>query len=215
MTEISLRQIAGRYRESPWLYYYALGKIALDPAYPRAAKILSGSAHPLLDLGCGMGLLAAYLRARGHNAPISGIDVDAGKIEIAQRLLAAEGAAFRAGDALDFGEHSGDVVMLDVLHYFSDGEQELLLKKIALSVAPGGVALIRVALKQSNLRYAVTHLEESFVKLVRWIPTTGRNFPVAEEVKGAFPAAEFESDVRPMWGCTPFNSYLFAFRRKI
>ena len=52
---------ARRYRAWPNLYYYAHGKIALDPAYPASARLLADSSHPLLDLGCGMGLLAAYL----------------------------------------------------------------------------------------------------------------------------------------------------------
>jgi len=214
MKSSPLKQTAARYREWPSLYYYALGKIWLDPAYPAVAEILRDSPRPLLDIGCGMGLLAGYLRANGHRAEISGMDVDAEKVALAQKLLGQEQAHFHAGDAMDFPNHSGDVVMLDVLHYFSDEQQPQLLKKIAASVAPGGVALIRVALNQPNLRYAVTQLEESFVKLVRWIPTTGRNFPTRDEVVAGFPEMEFAADVRPMWGCTPFNSYLFSFRRK-
>jgi SAM-dependent methyltransferase len=207
-----LREAASRYRRWPNLYYYAIGKIALDPAYPVVAAILRDSQHPLLDLGCGMGLLASYLRATGHRAPILGLDVDQRKIEVAQQVLS--GATFRTGDALNFPTHSGDIVMLDVLHYFGDEEQQRLLEKIAASIAPGGVALIRLALNEANWRFAATKFEEWFVHFSGWIPKRGWNFPTREEVLLPFSAGGFVGDVRPMWGLTPFNSYLFAFRRR-
>jgi 2-polyprenyl-3-methyl-5-hydroxy-6-metoxy-1,4-benzoquinol methylase len=209
-----LRQAAGRYKRWPRLYYYAVGKIALDPAYPAVAKNLSTSKLPLLDLGCGMGLLAAYLRASGHRASIIGWDVDEEKIKIARTVLPGTSASFRAGDALDFSEHCGDVVMLDVLHYFSDEDQQRLLRKIAASIAPQGVALIRLALNEPNWRFAATKAEEWFVHLARWIPVQGQNFPTRPEVSAPFAEEGLEVVVRPMWGWTPFNSHLFTIRRK-
>lgn len=209
----ALRATASRYRQWPNLYYYAQGKLALDPAYPVAARELASSPRPLLDIGCGMGLLAAWLRAHGHRAPISGMDVDDKKVRIAQDLLGAEQATFHTGDALDFAPHSGDVVMLDVLHYFDDNQQQRLLEKIAASLAPGGVALIRVTLNDKSWRFTATKLEEWFVHASGWIPTSGWNFPTRDEVGRPFLAAGFSEDARPMWGITPFNSYLFTFRR--
>jgi SAM-dependent methyltransferase len=208
-----LRQAAERYKRWPNLYYYAIGKIALDPAYPAVAKFLRDSARPLLDLGCGIGLLAAYLRASGYRAPIFGLDVDREKIDIAGKVLTGNGERFSAGDAMDFPEHYGDIVMLDVLHYFGDEDQQRLLRKIAASIAPGGVAMIRLALNEPNWRFAATKAEEWFVHFSRWIPVHGWNFPTREEVLKPFAQDGLESDVRPMWGWTPFNSYLFTFRR--
>jgi 2-polyprenyl-3-methyl-5-hydroxy-6-metoxy-1,4-benzoquinol methylase len=208
-----LRVTAQRYRQWPNLYYYAQGKLALDPAYPVVAKELASSPRPLLDIGCGMGLLAAWLRAHGHRAAITGLDVDGEKIRIAQNLLGSENASFHTGDALDFAPHAGDVVMLDVLHYFDDAQQQRLLEKIAASVAPGGVAMIRVTLNDKSWRFTVTKLEEWFVHASGWIPTTGWNFPTRDEIGGAFRAAGLTEESRPMWGITPFNSYLFTFRR--
>jgi trans-aconitate methyltransferase len=214
MSAASRQAAALRYR--PWsnLYYYAHGKIALDPAYPLVARTLKESNRPLLDIGCGMGLLAAYLRAHEHCAPIIGMDVDGEKVNLANDILGQENARFYAGDALTtFPEHSGDVVMLDVLHYFSDEQQQQLLEKMAASVAPGGVVLIRVTLNEPTLRFALTRLEEWFVKFSRWIPVTGSNFPTRDEVAAPFRRAGLEEDIRPMWGMTPFNSYLFSYRR--
>lgn len=208
-----LRQTVVRYRsESPSLYYYAIGKIRLDPAYPAVAEMLKNSPRPLLDVGCGVGLLAAYLRTCGHKAPITGLDIDTNKIAIANKVLGGENATFASGDARRLPNHRGDIILLDVLHYFTDAEQEALLSEIAARIAPGGVALIRIALRQRNLRHALTQLEETFIKLVKWIPVTGRNFPTREKILAAFPGEKFQTSVEPMWGLTPFNSHLFVVR---
>jgi SAM-dependent methyltransferase len=208
-----LRQAAARYRHWPRLYYYAIGKIALDPAYSAVVRALRDSTRPLLDLGCGMGLLAAYLRANGHRPPILGLDVDQQKIEVAQKVLTGGQERFRAADALNFPDHSGDIVMLDVLHYFGDDDQQRLLRRIAASMAPQGLALIRLALNEFHWRFAATRVEEWFVHFCRWIPMPGWNFPTREEVLIPFRREGLECDVRPMWGFTPFNSHLFTFRR--
>jgi SAM-dependent methyltransferase len=209
-----LRRTAKRYRSWPNLYYYAIGKISLDPAYPVVASGLRESQQPLLDLGCGVGLLASYLRENGHRAPIRGLDVDEGKIAVAQQVLRGGDEEFLVRNALNFPEHCGDIVMLDVLHYFSDEEQQRLLKKIADSLAPSGVAFIRLALNEANWRFLATRLEEWFVNVSGWISRAGWNFPTREEVFSPFLQADLNGDVRPMWGLTPFNSHLFTFRRK-
>src|SRR4051812_17760438 len=95
---------ADRYRSWPYFYFYAHGKIALDPAYPEVVRQLSRSSRPLLDIGCGMGLLASYLRARGHRGSIFGLDLDEEKIGMASQALGRERAEFQAANALDFPE---------------------------------------------------------------------------------------------------------------
>ena len=105
--------------------------------------------------------------------------------------------------------------MLDVLHYFSDEDQQQLLRKIAASIALQGVALIRLALNEPNWRFAATKAEEWFVHFTRWIPVHGGNFPTRDEVTLPFAQEGLDVEVRPMWGWTPFNSHLFTIRRKI
>lgn len=204
---------ARRYRERPYFYFYALGKLSLDPAYPFVRNVLTHSPRPLLDVGCGMGLLAAYLRTSGHKQPIVGLDIDDKKVQLAQSLFGSDNASFATADALDLPDHSGDVVVLDVLHYFSDEDQQRLLEKVAARLAPGGKALIRVTLKEDSFRFTLTKMEERFVHLVRWIPVMGSNFPTREEVLAPFQRAGISGHVQPMWGYTPFNSYLFTFQR--
>ncbi len=214
MKFLPLFKSAFRYRVWPWYYFYALGKICLDPAYGTVLETLRNSPRPLLDIGCGMGLLATYLRENGYQSPITGLDLDSGKIALAKRAFQSRSGEFLVGEALELPDHSGDVVMLDVLHYLDDASQLKLLQKVADRIAPGGVALIRVGLNEPNLRFACTQLEEWFVKFCRWIPTSGWNFPFRDEIMVSFDETQFEGVVHPMWGYTPFNSYLFIFRRK-
>lgn len=215
-TEREIRKItANRYERWKPLRGYAIGKLALDPAYPEVAARLRSSPHPLMDVGCGMGLLAAYLKEHGHNGAGIGIDADGKKIGIAEEALrdVTPRMDFRVGDARELPDFSGDVVMLDVLHYFDAAGQREVLQAIANRLAPGAAALIRIGLRQRNWRYAVTWLEEWFIRLNGWIPVRGTNFPTREDVIAPFDELGFICKCEPMWGLTPFNSHLFEFRR--
>src|SRR5690606_33465604 len=66
-------------------YFYARAKLRSDPLYRGVVDALRGSDAPLLDLGCGIGLLAHALRAGGVSMPYRGVDNDARKIESARR----------------------------------------------------------------------------------------------------------------------------------
>src|SRR2546423_4066855 len=81
-------RVAHQFR-SPWLRHYVRNKLRSDRIYAAAYDLLGRSAEPILDIGCGMGLLAFYLRERAGRQPILGLDVDARKI--------AYGAAIAAG----------------------------------------------------------------------------------------------------------------------
>lgn len=203
---------AQRFRPWTLLYYYAHGKLAFDPAYPAVLAELRDSPLPLLDLGCGAGFLAAYLRTGGFRGPIHGIDSDPDRVAVAARAVGDERTTFCVADARDFPPHAGNVVMLDAIHYFDDAAQRALLERIAASVAPGGVALLRLALAERNWRFVLTKWEEWWIQSSRWIPVGGWNFPTRGEIVEPFSSRDFTVDLRPMWGVTPFNSYLFAFR---
>jgi trans-aconitate methyltransferase len=212
MTHHEARRTTARlYKSRRDLYYYTHGKIALDPAYPWVAAALQTSNRPLLDLGCGAGQLAGYLRASGHSAPILGIDVDAKKIEIARSVLPS--CQFEVGDARNLPDHVGDVVMLDVLHYFDPEQRRKLLLAIADRVAPDGMAILRVTLKDASWRFTVTRMEEWFVRFSGWIPFPSVGFPERRELESVARESGLKATILPMWGVTPFNSYLLRLRK--
>ena len=69
-------RIAARF-PSRFLRIYVRGKMSSDPLYSAVYERLRDRDEPILDVGCGAGLLALYLREHGHRAPIRGIDHDA------------------------------------------------------------------------------------------------------------------------------------------
>ncbi len=202
--------------DSRWLRGYVRGKLGSDPLYPACFQRLADSAQPLLDIGCGTGLHAFYLRERGYEAPILGIDVDKGKILTGTQIAARhyKNLQLRLGDGLTLPDFSGNVVLLDVLHYIPERAQRSLLDSIRARVAPGCCCIIRTTPRANHWRFRATLSLEYFARLVRWMKRPALSFPTLEFIAAAFPSAEFEHEIRPLWGRTPFNSWLLTFRRR-
>jgi 2-polyprenyl-3-methyl-5-hydroxy-6-metoxy-1,4-benzoquinol methylase len=195
---------------SRFLRGYARGKIGSDPAY--AAVFDRVPDMPLLDVGCGIGLLSFYLRERGFRAPIDGVDHDAKKIAAANAIAARyDGLTFRTGDAREPLAFCGSVVLLDLLHYFDDPTQARILRNAASCVPPGGAVIVRDALRDGSWRYRVTYAQEWFSRVIRWLKAERLNFPTRATLVEAFEG--FAIEETPLWAATPFNNYLFVFRR--
>src|SRR5262245_19569248 len=87
MPPLDKRRIAGRYLPSRYHYWYARSKLTLDPLYDDVRHLLLDDHKPLLDLGCGIGLILHCLRASGISSGYVGVDIDAAKIAIARGTL--------------------------------------------------------------------------------------------------------------------------------
>lgn len=206
------RRIA-RQLPTRFLQGYASAKIRTDPVYAAVAESLKRSSAPIFDIGCGIGLMEFYLRESGLTIPIVGIDHDVKKVEVAKKAGAHyDGLEFRAGDARE-AIPAGSVLALDVLHYFTNEGQTAMARAIAGAVPPGGVAIIRDAIRDGSLRYRLTALQETFARAIFWLKAERLNFPTRESIEAPFREQGFEVEVQPLWGRTPFNNYLFVFRR--
>jgi SAM-dependent methyltransferase len=207
------RRIAGRFT-SRFLRSYAASKLRRDPVYRAVAEHLHGSDAPLFDVGCGVGLLEFYLRENGFQQPMIGIDHDPRKVAQANTIARAyEQLDFRTGDARDPMPRGTNVTLIDVLHYFSDEEQRQILLNAAAAARPGGIVVIRDAIRDGTWRYYMTATQERFSRAIRWLRAERLNFPVREHITAAF--SGFGAEIIPMWGHTPFNNYLFVFRRSV
>ncbi len=191
---------------------YARWKVRSDPAYGAAFEHLRRQRAPLVDVGCGVGLLAFFLRELGYDAPIVGVDFDERKIEVARRAATRYRAIeFIGGDARDPLPADHNVVMLDVLQYFDDASQQKILANAAHAVPPGGVVVIRQGIRDGSWRHRLTAVVDVLGRATRWMKAESLNFPTREQIVSAFPG--FESEIRPLWGRTPYNNYLLVFRR--
>lgn len=207
--------IASRF-DSVWLRSYVRAKLKSDPVYEAVWKLVEGSSQPILDVGCGIGLLPMFLRGRGYQGVLVGIDTDVEKINLARAVAAGNSASttFEVKDARQgCGGFTGSVALLDVLHYLPSEDQRSLLRNCANAVAPGGMVIIRDCPRDGSWRYRATYLEEWFAKTIGWLRVPMLNFPTRQEITQVFEPAEFSAHIAPLWGNTPFNNHLFVFRR--
>jgi len=208
-----VRRIAAHF-DTFFLRQYVRGKMASDPLYPAVAELLRGHRQPLLDVGCGVGLMAFYLREAGVTIPIAGIDHDAQKIEAGRRIAAGyQGIDLTVADARESLPAGHSVLLLDLLHYFTADVQHRLLQAAAEAVPPGGVVIVRDAVRDGSWRYRITYAQETFARLIGWLKAERLEFPARELVEAPFRERGFDVQVTPLWGATPFNNYLFVFRR--
>ena len=204
-------RLAGLY-ELRSLQGYVRWKVRTDSAYAAVLDRLAGYEQPLLDLGCGVGLLPFFLRECGYTAPIIGIDFDERKIDVARNAARRyRQIDFIAADARAPLPENHNVVMLDVLQYLATSDQRAILDNVARAVPPGGIVIIRQGIRDVSWRHQATMIADAFGRAVRWMRAERLNFPSREEVTAPF--AGFASEVVPLWGRTPFNNYLFVFTR--
>lgn len=218
----SAATIAQRFLPSPhsfdrYHYYYARAKLATDPVYAGVLEALAGCDAPLLDLGCGIGLLAHHLRAAGRTMPYTGVDVDAGKIRVAERGLRNAGlheVRFAVRDiGRDAFEHHGSVAILDVLQYLSADAQRHLLGTVAGMLAPGARLVIRSGLRDDSARSRLTRSADWFARLSGWMDTRPEHFPTREQFQTTLGELGLQADIRPFRGNTPFNNWLIVAQR--
>ena len=196
-----------------WTRHYVAAKLKSDPLYEAVLAELDGSSLPLLDLGCGVGLLAFYLRDSGCAFPIRSFDYDGGKIVEANRL-----AAQRGDEQLDFAEHdarkglpehAGNVTILDILQFFSLDEMRELLVAAAQRVTPGGKLIMRSGLRDSSWRFRITVAGDLLAKLTFWMKAAPTAYPTADFLRETLePYGRVR--IEPLWGSTPFNNHLIV-----
>ena len=207
--------LASRF-ESPWFRNYVKSKLRTDPLYPTVWEELKGTTLPLLDLGCGLGLSAFFLRHCGFEAPIVGIDYDEPKIYAAQKIAEQfyPGTTFCHGDAREgIPDYSGSVIILDILQFFEEPEQRRLLESAAHNVASGGRLVIRCGLRDQSWRFRITYFGDHVARATRWMKAAPSCYPTREFLCEILENAGLEGDVRPLWGKTPFNNYLLSYSR--
>ena len=200
-------------------FHYVRVKMLMDPIalmVAEYAKSVPGGLGELCDIGTGAGQLPILLHELGLAGRVHGVDWDEAKIEDAK--AAARGrdgeppplsARFSKGDARDAELPAADTVLLiDLLHYFKEEEQEKILRNAAGAVRPGGRILIREADTERGWRSFMTLAEERFFTLVRFNRGERVRFLPASKRTAILEEMGFACEVRPAWGKTPFSNVL-------
>jgi len=211
-----LRRIASHFDCPLHTRAYIVGKLAVDPAYHAILDHIRDSVLPVVDIGCGFGLLAHWLRENSCSAPLIGYDSDGEKIRLARAAATRagySGVSFEAAHALDASSRVANYVLLDLLHYLPPGERDDLLASLAARIREGGSVFIRSGIRDGSWRHRLTGIQERLIEWSGWISDAAQfEFPSIAEVVEPFEAAGCRCDARPLWGRMPFNNYLVSAR---
>ncbi|MFT3790970.1 MAG: class I SAM-dependent methyltransferase [Rudaea sp.] len=218
MNRASPRLTATAYLPQRRYYWYARCKLASDPVYDGVGTALRGTDAPLLDLGCGIGLLAHTLRAQGFAGCYLGIDNDAGKI------AAAQDAAVRANlhathyDCIDLANaplppHRGSVALLDVLQFVPPQAASALVERAAACIAPGARLVIRSGLDDADARTRFTRTVDAFSRRVGWMNAAPKQYPKRAELAAQLARCGLLAHFAPLSGRLPFNNWLIVCER--
>jgi ubiquinone/menaquinone biosynthesis C-methylase UbiE len=124
-----------------------LSRGRIEQVYERIAALAAAPGKRILDIGCGTGGVSLACAARG--AAVTGIDVDAGMLEVARgKPVPSPGsaefvelAAAEIGDR--FAERSLDAVASCLaMSEMSRDEQEYVLRAAYSRLVPGGIVVI-------------------------------------------------------------------------
>jgi len=217
---------AGKYA-----WNFARGKLRHDPVF---LALLRGGLLPdrgtLLDAGCGRGVLLSLLSAAkeqyaagrwpsGWPAPptrleLRGIDSHPARVRLARRVLGGS-AQVEQRDLREFEfAPCAAIVLLDVLLYLGEAEQERVLGKAAAALEPGGLLLLREADAGAGLAFHATRcsalleaaLRGSFARL---------RCRSAADWSAALARHGLAVHAQPMSRGTPFANVLFVARKVV
>lgn len=210
------RHIARAFAPTHWHgdrthYFYARTKLRSDPLYPGVVEALRGTEAPLLDLGCGIGLLAHALRADGVALPYRGVDNDARKIAAAKRAGAKAGLAEVSFDCIDLAAgipaHRGSVAILDVLQFVPPEAQDAILDAAVAMLVPGAKLVIRTGLDDGSARARTTRRIDALSRVLGWMNTGPKRYPDPDALRARFDAAGLAAEFTPLHAGTPFNNW--------
>lgn len=200
-----------------WDYYYAKTKLGSDPLYRGVLDALRGCDAPVLDLGCGLGLLVHALRGDGQTCAYRGVDSDAGKIARAERAAATVDLPLTRFEVIDLAQilpsHRGSVALLDVLQYLSTEQQAALLERTIAMLTPGARLVIRTGLDDGTRRGRTTRRIDRFANAIGWIHASPKAYPSEDGLRALLQTAGLNSTFSPMYGNTPFNNWLIVAQR--
>ncbi|TWI05938.1 methyltransferase family protein [Luteimonas cucumeris] len=216
-SDIARAFLPARWWGNRYDYYYTREKLASDPLYPGVLQALRGSGAPVLDLGCGLGLLAHALRRDGQALAYYGVDNDSDKIargRVAAARVGLHDARFEVVDlAHALPSHQGSVAILDVLQYLPQLAQQRLLEAAIAMLNPGARLVIRAALDDGSRRDNTTRLTDRMAHLIGWMQSLPVHYPSANALRDTLQGAGLQVEFAPLYGRTPFNHWLIVAAR--
>ncbi len=216
MPEALSRRLLSLYRGAPLpVRAHVRVRWATCP-FPAVAAELPESG-PILEVGCGHGLLSLLLALGSPGRRVTGIDVDEDKLAAARAAAAAGGlpAGFEAvaGGGLPPGPWAG-IAIVDVLYLLGAEDQRALLRSCAERLAPGGVLAVKEMAPEPRWKARWNVIQETAAVMLLGI-TEGEDFtflPPAEMAR-AMAAGGLDVRERPVHRGYPHPHHLVVGRR--
>ncbi|MBU1425353.1 MAG: methyltransferase [Gammaproteobacteria bacterium] len=206
---------------------FAKGKLKGDPAFVGLLEHgLIPDAERLIDLGCGQGLLAAWLlEARalhesGHwpahwpAAPkvknVWGLELMPKDVARARAAL-GDRARFELGNicTADFGK-ADVVIILDVLHYIDYAAQEDVLRRIRAALPTGGTFITRIGDAAGGLPFKFSNWVDRTVFFIRGHRVNRIYCRTQNEWLEVLKRTGFVAEAMPMHKGTPFCNVMLV-----
>jgi len=205
-------KIAEAFYRGHWLRGYIRGKLLADPVFDVALESIREKGGCVIDLGCGLGLLGFWIKIDGSPVSYKGCDLGGWKINegrAAAQRMGYESMTLHEADLMEFPlENASVICAFDILHYLPEEQQGKLIRRLAQAAKEGSLVLLRNGVRECGWRSVVTLLEEWWTRCSGWISGGQINFPRLESLIAEFEKEGCSVEARPLWGKTPFSSYL-------
>ena len=168
----------------------------------------------IVDLGCGMGLLAHLLVEGQPGREVLAVDHDPERIHALLASAAGLPIRVRVDDLASMDlPHAAGIALVDVLHYFTRDVQEDLLARAADVLAPGGVLLLRDPDAAAGWRFRAARLHERLAVGLGWTQAELGTYRSAEEWAFLLRASGLEAEVLPLRCASPYADRVVIGRR--
>jgi uncharacterized protein (DUF2062 family) len=211
--QIAADSVSARYAKGrASSYHYARVKLLADPVARRLWALggelgRESGLGGVADVGAGRGQLGILLLESGRATQVTGLDWDAAKIEDARRASYGLDASYREADLRSSPIPPCDTALIvDVLHYLTDAEQDGLLARAASAARERVV--VREMDPDRGWRSRLTRWQESITTAVRFNRGARVHARPISCIERALHAAGFRVAVEPCWGRTPFANVL-------
>jgi uncharacterized protein len=179
--------------QGTYVWMFARFKLRLDPMFRELPEFLKGMPQPrvVMDLGCGHGVAACSLLEWFPGLKIYAIDPDFDRVRAAASAIGDRGRLFKAGapdfESVALPDQLDAVFALDMIHFLSDAEVELTLRRIRARLNDGGRLFLRAPMRPKGVGSFLWNLD----KLSRSISGTKAYFRSVDEIRAAIEKAGF------------------------
>lgn len=209
-------------------WHFARGKLSGDPVFKEILQrgLIAPNTH-VIDIGCGQGLLSAWLLAAETTAAnkgwpqdwkipptavtVKGIELMPNDVERARRALkhVQDRFTFETGDMCTTQfEKAQTVVILDVLHYVPFAAQEDVLLRVKEALSPKGLLILRIGDANAGFGFKISNWVDNIVFLCRGHKLSRLYCRSLSDWLVLLNKIGFHVESKPMSQGTPFSNVL-------